>query len=94
MFTVAISGGIAMGKSTVSGCLRESFPDALFFDADACVSALLTRADICARIAAEFGSSVLTADGRIDRPHLRDQVFDSVDRRAALEGKKSPACHF
>ncbi len=90
MFTVVITGGIAMGKSTVSADLCEHFPEALFFDADASVSALLTRADICARIAVEFGESVLKADGHIDRPRLRDQVFDSVHRRAALENILHP----
>lgn len=74
-----------MGKSTVAAHLCEFFPGALFFDADASVSALLTRTDICARIVAEFGEPALAADGQIDRPYLRDQVFDSVDRRAALE---------
>lgn len=79
-----------MGKSTVSGFLCEMFPGQPFFDADASVSSLLTRPEICAKIAREFGVSVLTADGQIDRPHLREQVFDSVDRRAALESILHP----
>jgi dephospho-CoA kinase len=91
MYTVAITGGIAMGKSTVSAYLCEAFPQQRFFDADATVSTLLTRPEICAKIAREFGESVLTADGQIDRPYLREQVFDSVDRRAVLESILHPA---
>ncbi len=90
MITVAITGGIAMGKSTVSASLRESFPTATFFDADACVAELLTRADICTRIASEFGQAALAKDGRIDRAYLRDQVFDSAERRAVLENILHP----
>ena len=79
-----------MGKSTVVSALREQIGPAGLFDADACVAELLTRPAICAKIAAEFGSSVLDQDGLVDRPSLRGQVFDNAERRAALEGILHP----
>ena len=90
MFVVAITGGIAMGKSSVTGRLRRSFAGAICFDADACVRRLLTDAEICRKIASEFGGSALTEDGQVDRPYLRSKVFDNASRRAALEGILHP----
>ena len=90
MILVALTGGIAMGKSTVMSQLRSGLGAAEFFDADASVHRLLTEPEICRKIAAEFGESALLPDGRVDRPFLRSQVFDSADRRAALESILHP----
>ncbi len=79
-----------MGKSSVTGRLAQVFQKAAFFDADASVRHLLTDAEICRKIAAEFGGSALTEDGQVDRPFLRSQVFDNASRRAALEGILHP----
>ena len=88
--TIAITGGIAMGKSTFCRFLREQLPGASFFDADAVVQELLTKREIVARIAGEFGDSVLSSDGQLDRPRLREQVFDSAEQRAKLENILHP----
>ncbi|MGI9239408.1 MAG: dephospho-CoA kinase, partial [Verrucomicrobiales bacterium] len=88
--TIALTGGIAMGKSTCSRLLREAIPGTLFFDADACVRQLLTSPEIVATIAEEFGDSVLSSDGQLDRPRLRKQVFDSAEQRAKLENILHP----
>ena len=85
MITVAITGGIAMGKSTVVENLRLIFPQEAFFDADECVRELLTRREICETLALEFGKAVLEGNGEINRSLLRSQVFDSAKRRATLE---------
>ena len=79
-----------MGKSTTSKLLLRALPNAAFFDADACVQELLTSADIVASISEEFGDSVLSSDGQLDRPRLREQVFDSAQQRAALENILHP----
>jgi dephospho-CoA kinase len=85
MMTVAITGGIAMGKSSVVEDLRLIFSQEAFFDADQCVGELLTSGEICEKISKEFGNAVLGGDGKINRPFLRQQVFDSAKRRNALE---------
>ena len=90
MLILALTGGIAMGKSTVARKLCAALPDAAFFDADAAVRQLLTDPEICRRIAREFGESAIHRDGRVDRPYLRRQVFDSAERRAALESILHP----
>lgn len=79
-----------MGKSTCARLLREALPGTLFFDADACVRQLLTSPEIVARIVGEFGDSVLSSDGQLDRSRLREQVFDSAEQRAALENILHP----
>jgi dephospho-CoA kinase len=88
--TLALTGGIAMGKSTCATLLRQALPGTLFFDADACVRQLLTSAPIVAKITEEFGDSVLSSDGQLDRPRLREQVFDSAEQRAKLENILHP----
>jgi dephospho-CoA kinase len=88
--TIAITGGIAMGKSTCSQRLLSLLPGAVLFDADACVQQLLTSPEILAKLAQEFGDSVLSSDGQLDRPRLREQVFDSAQQRAKLENILHP----
>jgi dephospho-CoA kinase len=50
----------------------------------------LTSREIVAIIAQEFGDSVLSSDGQLDRPRLREQVFDSAQQRAKLENILHP----
>jgi dephospho-CoA kinase len=88
--TLAITGGIATGKSTCSQRLLALLPRAVLFDADACVRQLLTNPEIVANIRLEFGDSVLSPDGQLDRPRLREQVFDSAQQRAKLENILHP----
>ena len=93
MIKVAITGGIAMGKSSLIKRLRCLLEKVEFFDADECVAELLTRKAICEKIVEEFGNSALDTDDNINRSYLRNQVFDSADRRAALESILHPEVH-
>lgn len=61
-----------------------------FFDCDLCVRQLLTEKETTARITNRFGISVLTTDGHIDRPQLRERVFNSAEQRAELENILHP----
>jgi len=94
MLILAITGGIAMGKS--SFCARLVAPGGVlgervrFFDCDLCVSGLLTEPAIVGTITAVFGDSVITSDGHIDRPRLRERVFNSAQQRAELENILHP----
>ena len=93
MVVVGLTGGIAMGKSMVLTGLRSIIENARIFDADRCVSELLTHHEICEKGSAEFGDSSLTDEGHIDRHYLRERAFDSVDQRAKLEGILHPEVH-
>ena len=72
MVVVGLTGGIAMGKSMVLTGLRSIIENARIFDADRCVSELLTHHEICEKVSAEFGDSSLTDEGHIIRFDIQD----------------------
>lgn len=81
MFVIALTGGIACGKSTVSGMLSQL--GASIIDADQ-ISRGLTAPGGAAlpAIRQTFGDSVFHADGTLDRPALSALVFAD---KAAIE---------
>ena len=83
MFTIAVTGGVATGKSTVVGELRGRLgPACDGFDCDQSVAELLTLASIQAKIRQDFGDSVFSPGGDLDRRSLRERVFrDPLERR-------------
>lgn len=87
---VALTGGIASGKSTVARRLAEH--GAVVIDADALVRELQRPGTpVLAAIAAEFGDAVLTSGGALDRGALGALVFGDRERLAALNGIVHPA---
>jgi dephospho-CoA kinase len=90
MLRVGLTGGIASGKSTVAEELAAR--GAVVVDAD-----LLARQVVepgtpgLAAVVRRFGPSVLTGDGRIDRPALGRIVFADPDARRDLEQIIHPA---
>ena len=58
MQTICVTGGIAMGKTTVMNTLSELFPEAVFFDADKVVSGLLTTSDFRVKLSEIFGDKI------------------------------------
>lgn len=89
-YRVGLTGGIASGKSTA----------AKFFGA---LGIPIIDTDLLARIVVEpgqppleqlvarFGQSILTEDGHLDRPALRNIVFSDPKARADLEALTHPA---
>jgi dephospho-CoA kinase len=87
---IAITGGIATGKSTFTRLFKVLLP-AETFDTDACAHRLLEEdADVRREIRQIFGEAVLDAQGRIDRAALRQIVFASAERRRELEAILHP----
>lgn len=83
MLTIGLTGGIASGKSTVSRRLMEL--GATVVDADAIARALQEPGRPGLEgIVEEFGPSVLTPDGRLDRAALGARVFADPEARARL----------
>jgi dephospho-CoA kinase len=81
---VGLTGGVASGKSTVSGMLADL--GAVVVDADRLARDVVAPGTPgLAAVVAEFGSGVLTADGALDRPAMGAIVFADPARRAALE---------
>lgn len=87
---VAVTGGIASGKSVVARRLGEL--GAVVVDADAIAREVVEPGmPALARVAEEFGADVLDADGRLDRAALGSIVFGDPERLAALNAITHPA---
>ena len=71
MQTICVTGGIAMGKTTVMNKLSEIFSESVFFDADKVVSGLLTTPDFRVKLSGIFGDESLTESGEINRTYIR-----------------------
>lgn len=90
MLLVGLTGGIASGKSVVAARLAEH--GAVVVDADAIAREVVQPGTPgLARIAEEFGSGVIAADGSLDRPALGAIVFADPAKLAALNGITHPA---
>jgi len=87
---IALTGGIASGKSTIARRLAEH--GAVIVDADQIVREVQRAGSpVLERIATEFGADVIRADGELDRAALGALVFGHPDRLAALNGIVHPA---
>ena len=83
-YIVAITGGVASGKSTVDQLFRAR--GLVVADADiAAREAVAPGSDGLAEVVTAFGSGVLGADGQLDRPAMRRRVFADTDARRRLE---------
>lgn len=90
MFKVAITGGIAAGKSTVCAILQAK--GVIVIDADD-VAREITASDtaIGRKIITHFGAQACSADGLIDRQKMRQLVFNDQQELAWLNNLVHPA---
>ncbi len=89
MLRVGLTGGLASGKSFVGKALR-SF-GAHVIDADAIGHQVLAPDGAAyAEVVAEFGSSILSDSGEIDRKQLAAQVFGAPERLERLNALVHP----
>ena len=89
-YLIGLTGNIAAGKSTVAKMLVDL--GATRIDADALVRELQRKGTpTYDAIVSEFGSSILHADGGIDRKALGAIVFADPERLRALESIVHPA---
>jgi len=87
---IALTGGIASGKSTIARRLAEH--GAVIVDADQIVRDVQAPGSpVLERIAETFGPSVIAADGALDRPALGAEVFGNPERLAHLNAIVHPA---
>jgi dephospho-CoA kinase len=90
MRTVALTGNVAAGKSTVAQLFRGW--GAVVFDADETVRLLQRPGEqVYDEILAHFGPGVIRADGGLDRAALRDRVLANPAEREILERIVHPA---
>ncbi len=91
MQVMALTGGIASGKSTVCRLLGEFLHSLVIFDCDAAVHRMLDDdPEVAAIIAESFGPLALHPHGRIDRQFLRGRVFTEPAARLRLEAILHP----
>ena len=90
MLSVALTGNVAAGKSTVARWFTEW--GATLLDADALVRELQQPGTaVHAAIVAHFGPGILDAEGALRRDILRHRVLASPADREALEAMVHPA---
>src|SRR6185312_16404791 len=89
VFVVALTGGIAAGKSAAAE--RFSRINVPVFDADAAARDVVAKGQPALdEIAAEFGADALSANGELDRAAMRARVFADETARRRLEAIVHP----
>jgi dephospho-CoA kinase len=90
MVSVALTGGIGSGKSTVAAMLVQR--GAVLIDADAIAREVVEPGQpTLAALVDRFGPGILDEDGRLDRPALAAVAFADDASRADLDGITHPA---
>jgi len=84
MIVAGLTGGIATGKSTVAAMFEQA--GARIIDADGIArEAARKGSPAYHQIVAHFGSTILLADGEIDRKRLAGVIFTNPVEQRALE---------
>ena len=89
-FRVALTGGIASGKTTVANLFATHGVPVI--DTDVIAREVVEPGQpALAAVVDAFGTGVLAADGRLDRPRLRERIFGDAEARRRLEAILHPA---
>ena len=89
MIIVGLTGGIASGKSTVSGFLSDA--GARIIDADKIAREVVEQGTPgYDAILASFGRTILMPDGEIDRKRLGEIIFNDPKQKARLDAIVHP----
>ncbi len=88
-YIVAVTGGVASGKSAATRAFEEL--GIAVADADVAARAVVEPGQpALAEVSAAFGPSFLLPDGRLDRVAMRERVFSDPSAKATLEGLLHP----
>jgi dephospho-CoA kinase len=91
-YTVALTGGIASGKSAAADCFAVLGANVI--DADVVARELVAPGTAAlAEIAIAFGGGVLDQSGALDRRAMREKVFADPRARARLNAILHPRVH-
>ena len=89
MIMAGLTGGIATGKSTVSGMLARA--GAKIIDADKIAREVVEPGTPAYNdILSFFGHSILLSDGSIDRKGLGDIIFNDLEKKKRLDAIVHP----
>ena len=90
MFRVGLTGGIASGKTAVANSFATHGVPVI--DTDVIAREVVEPGQpALAAVVDTFGTGVLAADGRLDRPRLRERIFGDAEARRRLEAILHPA---
>jgi dephospho-CoA kinase len=89
-FIVALTGGIASGKTTVAN-LFEALGVTVIDTDQLARDVVEPGTPALAQIVAAFGPEILDARGRLDRRRMRERVFANPEDRRRLEAITHPA---
>ncbi|MBN8559051.1 dephospho-CoA kinase [Leptolyngbya boryana CZ1] len=90
MRVIGITGGIAMGKTTVSNYLATTYHFPIV-DADLVArEAVAVGSPILSQIVDRYGSKLIRLDGTLDRSRLGEIIFADPSERAWLEQQIHP----
>jgi dephospho-CoA kinase len=87
---IALTGGIASGKSAVAELFAKLGVPVLDTDQIA-RDVVEPGTPTLAKLIAEFGADILDASGRLDRARMRERVFNDPAQRKRLEAITHPA---
>ncbi len=82
---LALTGGIATGKSTCCAIMQELSSGLVLFDADQSVARAYLDQEVVGLLGSHFGPDVYDQAGRIDKSWLRARAFSDADDREFLE---------
>jgi dephospho-CoA kinase len=87
--TVALTGGVASGKSTITEAFR--LLGTSVFDADVVARELVAPGQpALTEIASAFGNDIINPAGSLDRARLRQRIFADANERRRLEAILHP----
>lgn len=87
---IALTGGIASGKSAVAAIFASLGVPVL--DTDQIARAVVELGSpALEQLVAEFGGEILDVTGRLDRARMRERVFKNPEERTRLEAITHPA---
>ncbi|MFW6151760.1 MAG: dephospho-CoA kinase [Verrucomicrobiota bacterium] len=90
MLKIAVTGGIACGKSLTGAMLADLGMDVREAD-DIARELMRPGADVYMQVISEFGLEMTDGDGKIDRRKLADVIFSSSQDRTRLNRIVHPA---
>lgn len=91
-WVVAVTGGIASGKSAVTERFAEH--GVAVYDADVAARQVVAPgSEGLAELVQAFGQDILDGSGHLDRRAMRRRVFDDAHARACLEHIVHPRVH-
>jgi len=91
MYVLAVTGGVASGKSLFVNVFSELAKGKVErFDCDDSVGGLLKDPEILTELRRYFGNEIFSNEGELNRHHLRERVFASETDRKVLESLLHP----